>query len=201
MVLAMAIGGTESSDCVLAGFTIRNGQRGKPLYVDIQAENGDVEPEWVEWLASSGQELDIIDLKAYFDDGYKTNEGEVALVFLNLEAGDYEILTYHCDMMHPGPGPKSTFDIEIEGEVIVDDAEVVGNYISNPEEAAVYFEFSSDGIYNVEIWFDYYGLAEEFWLNGFELRAVEAERKGGGIAGNGCSATITKCVITDNRAT
>jgi len=135
------------------------------------------------------------------EDGYKTNEGEVALVFLNLEAGDYEILTYHCNMMHPGPGPKSTFDIEIEGEVIVDDAEVVGNYISNPEEAAVYFEFSSDGIYNVEIWFDYYGLAEEFWLNGFELRAVEAERKGGDIAGNGCSATITKCVITDNRAT
>jgi len=63
IILAMAIGGTESSDCVLAGFTIRNGQRGKPLYVDIQAENGDVEPEWVEWLASSGQELDIIDLK------------------------------------------------------------------------------------------------------------------------------------------
>ena len=230
----VTFGGTETSDCVLAGFTIRNGQRGKPLSVDIQAENGDVESGWIEWSAPSGQEPGTIDLKAYFDDdfsaymdwgqcldngdwqtdyppapwladvledGYKEDECCAALIFSNLEAGNYEILTYHCDMMHPGPSPKTTFDIEIEGEIVVDDAEVVGNYISHPEQAAVYFEFSSDGIHEVEIWFDYFALAEEFWLNGFELRALAAERKGGGIAGNGCSATITKCVITDNQAT
>lgn len=230
----VTFGGTESSDCVLTGFTIRNGQRGKPLYVDIQAQNGDVEPGWVEWSAPSGQEPGTIALKAYFDDdfsaymdwgqcldngdwqtdyppaplladvledGYKEDECCAALIFSDLEAGDYEILTYHCDMMHPGPDPKTTFDIEIEGEIIVDDAEVVGNYISNPELDAVYFEFSSDGIHEVEIWFDYYGLAEEFWLNGFVLRLLEPAWEGGGVRGNGCSATITKCVITDNQAT
>jgi hypothetical protein len=229
--------GTENASCEIVGFTITGGQKGMAVYIDLQAESGDVESSWAEWeewsepedthpatialsadfdddfsiTLDGGKWLDNGDWQTHYprtdfpdmlEDGYRRNEyGDIiTLTFSNLEAGDYVIETYHVDMNHAGDSPKSTFAIRVDDTVVIN-WKTVGN--SNPEEGFIHFGFTSNGSDDVVIEFD--GTAadppelNEVWLNGFMLMGPLIS--GGGIAGNGCLAKISKCVITGNWAT
>lgn len=66
--------GTESNDCKISGFTITGGKKGMPLYVDLQAEGGDVEPGWKEWSCPS-YTPNSITLSADFDEEFTATLG------------------------------------------------------------------------------------------------------------------------------
>lgn len=223
--------GTETSDCLLTGFTITGGKKGVPMYVDLQPEGGDVEPGWIEW----DPDLWVIDLIADFDDDFSATLdygipidngdwqteyppgplmiadvledgyrrfGVITLTFSNLNAGDYFIVTYHVDMTHTG-GVLSSFRVFVDGQIAHNFAETVGRDSFVPVEGSIGFSFTSNGTDDVVIEFD--GTAvhpedDEVWLNGFGLMGLGPLCGGGGIAGNSCSATITKCVIRNNWA-
>jgi hypothetical protein len=225
--------GTETSDCVLTGFTITGGKKGVPMYVDLQPEGGDVEPGWIEW----DPDLWVIDLIADFDDdfsatldygipvdngdwqteyppgpliadvledGYRRfgSDDVITLTFSNLNTGDYFIVTYHVDMTHTG-GVLSSFRVFVDGQIAHNFAETVGRDSWVPVEGSIGFSFTSNGTDDVVIEFDgtaVYPEDDEVWLNGFGLMGLGPLCGGGGIAGNGCSATITKCMIRNNWA-
>ena len=203
------------------------------MYVDLQAEGGDVEPGWKEWSCPS-YTPNSITLSADFDeeftatlDGYPEciDNGDwqtdyppgpefadvledgcrrylayvITLTFSNLNAGDYCIRTYHVDMSYPGPSPLATFDVLVDGQV-GSCGETVGRDSFYPEiDGSAYFGFTCDGVNDVVIEFNDPEL-NEVWLNGFVLMGDGTLAGGAGIAGNGCAATISKCVITDNLA-
>ncbi|GAF67932.1 unnamed protein product, partial [marine sediment metagenome] len=121
------------------------------------------------------------------------------LTFSNLNAGDYCIRTYHVDMSYPGPSPLATFNVLVDGQV-VSNGKTVGRDSFYPKmEGTAYFTFTCDGVNDVVIEFDDPEL-DEVWLNGFILMGDGTLSGGAGIAGNGCAATISKCVITNNLA-
>jgi hypothetical protein len=226
--------GTEDSNCVLTGFTITGGRKGMPLYVDIQEEIGDIEPNWIDWDENDstislsedfddnfsatleyGLWLDNGDWQTDYppgpeiadvlEDGYRRyQDGDIiTLTFSNLKAGDYSIVTYHVDMAHNGGTTEGTFKVFVDGQVVVDYAATVGRDASLPGDGSILFEFTSDGVNDVVIEFDGEAVepdANEVWLNGFGLMGLGPLCSGGGIAGNGCSAKISRCVITANWA-
>lgn len=137
------------------------------------------------------------------EDGYRRkNYGDIiTLTFSNLNAGTYKIFTYHVDMSYPDD-VKSTFAVRINGNVVINNGETSGRVDS--DLGLCWFQFTSNGSDDVVIEFDgtavYPQEDEEVWLNGFFLKAYGALSHGGGIAGNGCTATISNCVITENWA-
>ena len=159
----------------------------------ISIDNGD-------WQSQYPPAPEIADV---FEDGYRTyGPGDViTLRFSDLNAGDYLIATYHFDMS--SAEPLSTFSIIVDDEIIYDDAFTSGRDLWSPDQGVFGFEFTSNGVDDVVIEFDGTVVSpedNEVWLNGFAIIGWEPLSSGGGIMGNGCTATISKCVVKENRA-
>lgn len=164
------------------------------LEYGLLLDNGD-------WQTEYPPGPDIADV---LEDGYRRNQdGDIiTLTFSNLKAGDYSIVTYHVDMDN-NSGTEGTFKVFVDGQVAFNYAATVGRDSPLGPDGTAWFGFTSDGVNDVVIEFDGEAVepdVDEVWLNGFSLEGEGPLCRGGGIAGNGCSATISKCVITENWA-
>ncbi|NIP28251.1 MAG: hypothetical protein GWN67_08805 [Phycisphaerae bacterium] len=134
------------------------------------------------------------------EDGYRRDKfgDTITLTFSNLKAGTYKIWTYHVDMSYPDE-VKSTFAVRVNGDVVINNGETLGRV--GGDLGFCWFYFTSNGSDDVVIEFDgtavYPQEDEEVWLNGFFLKGLRS-LGGGGIAGNGCLAQISNCIITEN---
>jgi len=92
------------------------------------------------------------------------DDQDLALTLLGLEAGTYNMLSYHHDTSQTG-----TFDVLVDGGLLLSDLQVsTGNLGPGDSLTTAAFSFLADGINPVEITYDLTG-SRFMVVNGFEL--------------------------------